>query len=87
MILFEYIEFNTLKQEEFDIKILCLVKLYEKNDLSNPYIVKLKQFFHCGNVVYVKLINQFNCYNKSTEGFSIDFGTINFYGNVIYLNE
>ena len=85
--LFEYIEFNTLKQEEFDIKILCLVKLYEKNDLSNPYIVKLKQFFHCGNVVYVKLINQFNCYNKSTEGFSIDFGTINFYGNVIYLNE
>ena len=85
--LFEYIEFNTLKQKEFDMKILCLVKIYEKNDLSNPYMIKLKQFYHCGNTVYVKLINQYNCYNKSNDGYSIDFGMINFYGNVIYLNE
>ena len=28
--LFEYIEFDTVKQSEFSIKILCLVKVYEK---------------------------------------------------------
>ena len=34
--LFEYIEFDTVKQSEFSIKILCLVKVYEKNDINIP---------------------------------------------------
>ena len=85
--LFEYLEFDTMKQKEFDMKILCLVKIYEKNDLENPYLLKLKKFYHYGNAVNIKLINQYNIYNKSNEGFSIDFGTINFYGDIIYLKE
>ena len=84
---FEYLEFDTMKQKEFDMKILCLVKIYEKNDLENPYLLKLKKFYHYGNAVNIKLINQYNIYNKSNEGFSIDFGTINFYGDIIYLKE
>ena len=85
--LFEYIEFDTMKQKEFDMKILCLVKIYEKNDINNPYIIKLKKFFHYGNLVNVKLINQCNIYTNNTEGFAIDFGSIHFYGDVIYLKE
>ena len=84
---FEYLEFDTMKQKEFDMKILCLVKIYEKNDLENPYLLKLKKFYHYGNAVNIKLINQYNIYNKGNEGFSIDFGTINFYGDIIYLKE
>ena len=84
---FEYIEFDTMKQKEFDMKILCLVKIYKKTDLNFPYIIKFKKFFHYGNIINVKLINQKNIYNQSKEGFSIDFGTINFFGDVIYLNE
>ena len=85
--LFEYIEFNTMKQKEFDVKILCLVKVYKTTDLNNPYIIKLKKFFHYGNFVDIKLINHNNIYNQNSEGFSIDFGTVNFFGNVIYLNQ
>ena len=85
--LFEYIEFDTMKQSEFSMKILCLVKIYEKNDINNTYIIKLKKFFHYGNIVNIKLINQYNIISNNTEGFSIDFGTINFYGDVIYLKE
>ena len=85
--LFEYIEFDTVKQSEFSIKILCLVKVYEKNDINIPYIIKLKKFFHYGNILTIKLINQYNIISNNTEGFSIDFGTINFYGDVLYLKE
>ena len=85
--LFEYIEFDTMKQNELDMKILCLVKIYKKTDINYPYIIKLKKFFHYGNIVDVKLINQKNIYNQSNKGFSIDFGTINFFGDIIYLNE
>ena len=84
---FEYIEFDTLKQNNFGLKLLCLIKICEKNDLNYPYIIKLKKYFHVGNIVLIKLINQYNILNKSNEGFSIDFGTINFYGNIVYLNE
>ena len=84
---YEYIEFDTNKQKEYDYKILCLVKINEKNDSTKPYIINLKKFYHIGNVVNVKMINQYNCYNKSYNGFSIDLGTIHFYGDVIYLNE
>ena len=83
--LFEYIEFNTMMQKEFDIKILCLVKINKKTDLNNPYIIKLKKFFHYGNAVNIKLINQNKINNKNIEEFSLDFGTLNFFGNVIYL--
>ena len=76
-----------MKQNEFDMKILCLVKIYKKTDLNYPYIIKLKKFFHYGNIVNVKLINQKNIYNQNNEGFSIDFGTINFFGDVLYLNK
>ena len=85
--LFEYIEFNTMMQKEFDIKILCLVKINKKTDLNNSYIIKLKKFFHYGNAVNIKLINQNNTNNKNIEEFSLDFGTLNFFGNVIYLGE
>ena len=84
---YEYIEFDTNKQKEYDYKILCLIKIIEKNDSSKPYIINLKKFYHLGNIVIVKLINQFNVYTKSYKGYSVDFGTIHCYGDVIYLNE
>ena len=82
---FEYLEFDTNKQKNNKYKILCLVKIKEKNKSNKPYVINLKKFYHIGNAINVKLLNQFNIYNKTEEGFSIDFGTINFYGDVIYL--
>ena len=83
----EYIEFDTNNQKEFEYKILCLVKIKKKNLVNKPYLINLKKFYHLGNAVNVKLINQLNAYNANERGYSIDFGTINFYGDVIYLNE
>ena len=84
---FEYIEFDTNIQKEYENKLLCLVKINEKNTLEKPYAIYLKKFYHLGNSVKVKLINQFNPYNKEKKGNSIDFGTIHFYGDVLYLDE
>ena len=84
---YEYIEFDTNKQKKYDYKILCLIKINKKNKLSVPYIINLKNFYHIGNAINVKLINQFNPYNKNEKGYSIDIGTINFYGDVIYLKN
>jgi len=84
---FEFIEFDTNIQKEYEFQILCLVKIKEKNELNEPYLLNLKKLYHLGNVVNVKLINQFNVYNKNERGYSIDFGTINFYGDIIYLNQ
>ena len=64
-----------------------MVKINEKNTLEKPYAIYLKKFYHLGNSVKVKLINQFNPYNKEKKGNSIDFGTIHFYGDVLYLDE
>ena len=84
---YEYIEFDTYLQKEYEYKILCLVKINTKNESNKPYSINLKKFYHKCNILNIKLINQFNTYNKSHKGFSIDFGTINFYGDVIYLNQ
>ena len=85
---FEFIEFDTNIQKEYEYQLLCLVKIKEKNDLSEPpYLIDLKKLYHLGNVVNVKLINQLNVYNKNERGYSIDFGTINFYGDILYLNQ
>ena len=84
---FEYIEFDTNIQKEYEYKLLTLVKVKEKNNLEKPYAINLKKFYHLGNSVNIKLINQLNPYNKEKKGFSIDFGTIHFYGDVIYLDE
>jgi hypothetical protein len=84
---YEYIEFDTNKQKQYHYKILCLIKINEKNELNQPYDINLKKFYHIGNTINVKLINQLNIYNKSEKGYSIDFGTIHFYGDVIYLKE
>ena len=84
---YEYIEFDTNKQKQYNYKILCLIKINEKNELNQPYDINLKKFYHIGNTINVKLINQLNIYNKSEKGYSIDFGTIHFYGDVIYLKE
>ena len=84
---YEYIEFDTNKQMEYEYKLLCLIKIKEKNKSSEPYPINLKKFYHIGNKINVKLINQLNVINKNEKGYSIDFGTINFYGDVIYLNE
>lgn len=85
---FEFIEFDTNIQKEYEYQLLCLVKIKEKNDLSEPpYLIGLKKLYHLGNVVNVKLINQLNVYNKNERGYSIDFGTINFYGDILYLNQ
>ena len=83
---FEYIEFDTNIQKEYEYKLLCLVKIKEKNESNEPYIINLKKFYHTGNVANIKLINQLNIYNKNQRGYSIDFGTINFYGDIIYFN-
>ena len=84
---YEYIEFDTNIQKEYEYKILCLVKIKEKNKSCEPYPINLKKFYHIGNMVNVKLINQLNIFNRNERGYSIDFGTIHFYGDVIYLNE
>ena len=84
---FEFIEFDTNIQKEYEYQILCLVKIKEKNKLNEPYLLNLKKLYHLGNIVNVKLINQLNVYNKNERGYSIDFGTINFYGDIIYLNQ
>ena len=84
---FEFIEFDTNIQKEYEYQLLCLVKIKEKNELSEPYLINLKKLYHLGNVVNVKLINQLNVYNKNERGYSIDFGTINFYGDILYLNQ
>ena len=84
---YEYIEFDTNKQKQCQYKILSLIKINEKNELDQPYDINLKKFYHIGNQINVKLINQLNIYNRNEKGYSIDFGTINFYGDVIYLKE
>ena len=84
---FEFIEFDTSIQKEYEYQLLCLVKIKEKTELNEPYLLNLKKLYHLGNVVNVKLINQYNIYNKNERGYSIDFGTINFYGDIIYLNQ
>ena len=84
---YEYIEFDTNKQMEYEYKLLCLIKIKEKNKSNKPYPINLKKFYHIGNKINVKLINKLNVINKNERGYSIDFGTINFYGDVIYLNE
>ena len=83
---YEYIEFDTKKQKN-EFKIICLVKIKEKNASSQPYVVNLKKFYHIGNAINVKLLNECNALNKKEKGFSIDFGTIHFYGDVIYLKQ
>jgi hypothetical protein len=62
---YEFIEFDTNIQKEYEYQLLCLVKIKEKNELSEPYLINLKKLYHLGNVVNVKLINQLNVYNKN----------------------
>ena len=84
---YEYIEFDTNKQKNIQYNILCLVKIKEKNESNKPYVINLKKFYHIGNSINIKLLNQINALNKKEDGFSIDFGTIHFYGDVIYLRQ
>ena len=86
---FEYLEFDTTIQKNYKFKLLCLIKIKNLNINKKIYAISLKKFFHVGNMINVKLINSrdiyHNCDNK--EGYSIDFGTINFFGDIINLQN
>ena len=82
---FSYIEFDTNSQNEKSLKLLCLIEIKNINPDNNPYIIKLKKYYHFGRYVTVKLINQNSLYETKNKN-CIDFGTINLYGEVYNLN-
>ena len=86
---FEYIEFDTTTQNNYRFKLLCLIKVKNLNVAKKIYVINLKKFYHVGNMVNVKLINSRDIYHNcdNEEGYSIDFGTINFFGDIISLKE
>ena len=82
---FSYIEFDTNSQNEKSMKLLCLIEIKNINSDNNPYIIKLKKYYHFGKYITVKLINQNSLYETKNKN-CIDFGTINLYGEVYNLN-
>ena len=82
---FSYIEFDTNSQNEKSMKLLCLIEIKNINYDNNPYIIKLKKYYHFGRYITVKLINQNSLYETQNKN-CIDFGTINLYGEVYNLN-
>ena len=81
---FSYIEFDTITQPEKSKKILCLIEINHLNPDKNPYIITLNKYYHFGRYITIKLIDQNSLYNTMNRN-CIDFGTINFYGDVFEL--
>ena len=86
---FEYLEFDTSIQKNYKFKLLCLIKVKNLNIAKKNYVINLKKFYHVGNMINIKLINSRDIYNNcdNEEGYSIDFGTINFFGDIIRLSD
>ena len=82
---FSYIEFDTNSQSDKSKKLLCLIEINNINDNNNPYIISLKKYYHFGRFLTVKLIDQNSMYGTINLN-CIDFGTINFYGEVYEIN-
>ena len=78
---YSFIEFDTNSQTEKSKKLLCLIEINKINPDLNPYIISLKKYYHIGRYLTVKFIDQNSIYNTLNKN-CIDFGTINFYGEV-----
>ena len=81
---YSFIEFDTYSQSDKSKKLLCLIEINKINPDLNPYIISLKKYYHMGRYLTVKLIDQNSIYNTLNKN-CIDFGTINFYGEVYEL--
>ena len=81
---YSFIEFDTYSQTEKSKKLLCLIEINKINPDLNPYIISLKKYYHIGRYLTVKFIDQNSIYNTLNKN-CIDFGTINFYGEVYEL--
>jgi hypothetical protein len=82
---YSFIEFDTNSQTEKSKKLLCLIEINKINPDLNPYIISLKKYYHIGRYLTVKFIDQNSIYNTLNKN-CIDFGTINFYGEVYEIN-
>ena len=78
---YSFIEFDTYTQSDKSKKLLCLIEINKINPDLNPYIISLKKYYHIGRYLTVKFIDQNSIYNTLNKN-CIDFGTINFYGEV-----
>ncbi len=81
---YSFIEFDTYTQSDKSKKLLCLIEINKINPDLNPYIISLKKYYHIGRYLTIKLIDQNSIYNTLNKN-CIDFGTINFYGEVYEL--
>ena len=81
---FNLIEFDSSNQNINNIRLMCLIEIKELNLEEEPFIIELNKFVHIGRYLSVYLINQRLLYDQKIKT-AIDFGTINFYGEILFL--
>ena len=65
-------------------KLICILEIKKYDENQIPYLIQLNKYYHIGRYVTVKLINQQLLFGNKQMN-CIDFGTINFFGEVYYL--
>ena len=81
---FNLIEFDSSNQNLNNLRLMCLIEIKELNVEEDPFIIELNKFVHIGRYLNVYLINQRLLYDQKIKT-AIDFGTINFYGEILFL--
>lgn len=80
---YSFIEYDSTKWNT-NKKLICTLEIKKYNEKEMPYLIHLNKYYHIGRYVTVKLINQQLLYGNTKKN-CIDFGTINFFGEVYYL--
>ena len=80
---FSFLEYDSSKWTT-NKKLICILEIKKYCENQMPYLIQLNKYYHIGRYVTVKLINQQLLFGNKQMN-CIDFGTINFFGEVYYL--